>query len=316
MAKNKVPKNADWVFDYANPLLKNKKELIEQYIRYMLTRTQRIFKYTGLPDSIPQREIEMITQCNRFTIWKRVNDELYVFFGGLGGVPDVYYHPEDAIVTNPKLKYFETLKIDDECVVMWNDSARIGLMPMFRKYAEQLAETDISLRIACINSRIPNLVSADNDKSKADAEEFFKKIEDGELSVIGGSAFFEGIKTAEYGSKTTTNIKDLIELQQYLKSSWFIELGINANYNMKRESINESESAMNEDSLLPLIDDMFEQRKIAVEKINTMFGTNITVELSSSWKKIREDIIQQEKESQEETPKEQKEGESDETKVD
>ena len=39
---------------------------------------------------------------------------------------------------------------------------------------------------------------------------------------------------------------------------------------------------MDEDVLLPLIDDMLHERQIGLEKVNAMFGTNITVKLSSS----------------------------------
>ena len=69
-----------------------------------------------------------------------------------------------------------------------------------------------------------------------------------------------------------------------------MELGIQSNYNMKRESLNSSETTMDESVLLPLIDDMLNERKIGLEKVNKMFGTNITVKLSSSWEKIREEI--------------------------
>ena len=183
---------------------------------------------------------------------------------------------------------------------MTNDSLYQGLMPLFNKYASLLAETDISLRFASINARIPEIVFADNDSVKESAKEYFAKIEAGEeLGIIGSKPFFEGIKTADYSSKTSaTNIKDLIELQQYLKSNWFIDLGLNANYNMKREAINESESAMNEDALLPLIDDMLNCRKLGVEKINKMFGTSISVALSSSWKEVRDQIVNNSKETE------------------
>ena len=63
---------------------------------------------------------------------------------------------------------------------------------------------------------------------------------------------------------------------------------------MKRESINESEADMNEDALLPLIDSMLKSRQIGVDAINKLFGTNISVDLNSSWKKIREEIEQRE----------------------
>ena len=52
---------------------------------------------------------------------------------------------------------------------------------------------------------------------------------------------------------------------------------------MKREAINTSESQMNNDALLPFIDDMKICRENAIEKINKMFGTNISVKYNSAW---------------------------------
>ena len=75
----------------------------------------------------------------------------------------------------------------------------------------------------------------------------------------------------------------MIESEQYIKASWYNDLGLNANYNMKRESINSGESQLNDDALLPLIDDMLQCRKNAIEKINSMFDTSISVSLASAW---------------------------------
>jgi hypothetical protein len=69
-----------------------------------------------------------------------------------------------------------------------------------------------------------------------------------------------------------------------LKAGLFNELGLNSNYNMKRESINSNESQLNDDMLHPLIDDMLAMRREALEKVNEMFGTNITVDFNSAWK--------------------------------
>ena len=59
---------------------------------------------------------------------------------------------------------------------------------------------------------------------------------------------------------------------------------------MKRESLNDDEIALNDDDLLPLIDEMYESRKNALEILNIVFDTNISVELSSSWKIRRKEI--------------------------
>ena len=57
---------------------------------------------------------------------------------------------------------------------------------------------------------------------------------------------------------------------------------------MKTNSANEV--AVNEDTLLPFIDDMLQSRKEDLKKFNKMFNTNIDVKLNSSWKKIFDEI--------------------------
>ena len=57
---------------------------------------------------------------------------------------------------------------------------------------------------------------------------------------------------------------------------------------MKREAINGEEVGMNEQALLPLIDNMLLERQQACEKINAMFGTNIKVSLTSAWEDVAE----------------------------
>lgn len=295
MGDLQVPNRSDWLIGInGDSILNNKQKLISSYIRYMLSQTVEMFKYDGLPETIPQKELEILLQLNGFAIWKKVNDKLYVFFGGLGGVLNEYYHPTIATISNPYLNETGNYEIDKECVVSFNDKLRYGLYDMFSKYASLLAETDISIRFATVNARIPYLINAQDDNTKDSAESVIKKIWDGEFGVIINKRLLESNKdslfTSEFGARGTSNIKDLIELRQYIKSSWYMELGIQSNYNMKRESLNSSETTMDESVLLPLIDDMLEQRKNDLVKVNAMFGTNITVKLSSSWEKIREEI--------------------------
>ena len=59
---------------------------------------------------------------------------------------------------------------------------------------------------------------------------------------------------------------------------------------MKRETITANENILNVDSLLPLCDIMLDCRKKGVEEINKKFGTDISVDFSSSWKKLRNEI--------------------------
>lgn len=264
----------------------NDKELaVRNYVAYMLDRTQRIFEYKGLPDTIPQRMLEFLLQVNGFACFGKRGEDLYAFYGGLGGEPDVYYRPTVCVVANSYLKFNKTFKIDEDCVIMRNDSLLYGLLPLFQRYATAMAENDISFRLSSVNTRIEFLLSAPDDATKAAAEKFLKDIEEGKQGVIASNEFLEGIKAQEVGRSMRT-FTDLIEYQQYLKASWFNEIGLNANYNMKREKLSTTESQMNNDALLPLVEDMLEQRRLALEQINEMFGTNISVDFASSWKKL------------------------------
>lgn len=267
----------------------DKENCVRNYMMYMFDRTQKMFEYKGLPETVPARMLEFLLQFNGYACFTEVNGSLYAFYGGLGGEPDEYYRPTTCVVANPALQFNKTLKIDEDCVIMRNDSLLQGLTSLFSRYATAMTENDISFRMASINTRIEFLLSAPDDATKKAAEKFLKDVEDGKLGVIASNEFLEGIKAQEVG-RTMRTFTDLIEYQQYLKASWFNEIGLNANYNMKREKLSTTESQMNSDALLPLVDDMLQQRKDGIERINKMFSTNISVDFASSWEKLLEEM--------------------------
>lgn len=270
---------------------KNKEENLFRHIVYMLNRTQSMFRWSGLPDSVPQRMVELYLQINGNVGFAEYEGTLYAFRGGLGGEPDEYYMPTIFTVANPALNFNKNLKIGEEVAIISNDSLYFGLMPLFQKYATLLAENELSINIATINSRIIDLISAPDDRTRMSAQKFLEDVEGGKLGIISSNAFFEGITGQPYGSGSRSGfITNLIELEQYLKAGWYNELGLNANYNMKRESLNSEESQMNNDALLPLVDDMLKCRQEGAQRVNDLFGTEITVELSSAWEDNLEEI--------------------------
>ena len=268
---------------------RDKKRNTTNYIVYMLNRVMKMFEYSGLPETIPKKYIELYTMVNGHSVVIEHNDNLYVCFGGFSGVPNEYYLPTQYVVANPYLDLFKTYTIGEDCVLVSNDTMMMGLMPMFSRYASTLVENDLSLNIACINSRIAALIDARDDSTKTSAEKYIADIVDGKNGIIASNAFFDGIRVQPYGEHEH-RMSDLIEFQQYTKASWFNELGLNANYNMKRESIMSDESQLNDDMLSPLIDDMLECRKNAVNEINNMFGTNISVDYGSTWRDNKEEM--------------------------
>lgn len=277
----------------------DKKQNFSKYVLMFLRITNRIFKYTGLPDTIPSRTLEKLLQMKGVIFFYKTNpafsaasteklgEGLYVFTGGYGGAENVYYEPTVANISNPCCPDIPmNLEIGKDCCVMWNDSFRQGLLPIIQKYAFLMVESDISILDAEYNLRIQSLIQASDDRTKASAELWLQQMIAGKPGIIAGKSLDPetALSTKPFATGGQTNaMSQLIEMHQYLKASFLNEIGLNANYNMKRERINSAETELNNDGLLPLVDDMLHEREEALVKINAMFGTDIKVEKASAW---------------------------------
>lgn len=276
-------KRKDNIYKLYQQQVRDKDTAVTEFIANTLAKTQSMFEYDGLPDSIPQKELERLLQTTGNAFVTSVDGVLYALSGGKGGEPDVYGRATLYTVANPALKLNKTYDIQKAGVLIENDSNGESLLPLIGRYAVLHTDGLISLNTASILTRITMLISACDDKTKQSADEFLRKIQDGEFSIIGENAFFKGVNMQTAPTTNSVYITQLIELIQYYKASMYNELGLNANYNMKRERLNLGEVSMNVDVLLPYVDNMLKERQNAVEKINAMFDTEISVKLASSW---------------------------------
>lgn len=267
------------------------------YVQYMFDRTNTMFRYSGLPDTIPEPVFEYMLQIYGSVAIIEANGDLYAMRANFGGPLDPYYRPTNAVIANPALGISGTYRIVNHlapfektvwlsqppCVRFLNDSQIQGLLPLFSRYAMQLVENDISIRSAQINLRQQTIIAADTGPDMESAKEYMKSLEAGKLAVIGKRPFLDGVTVAD-GSKSSNNtVIQLIELQQYLKASWYNDIGLNSNFNMKSQYISAEELNSNADMMLPLVDNMFFSRQMAVDAINKEFGTSISVEKDSAW---------------------------------
>lgn len=261
----------------------DKRKNVADMVTYMFNRSNIMFKYHNLPETIPETELEKILQTNGYVIVGKINGDLYALNGGLGGETDVYNRPTIATISVPCFNFNDTWEIDKDCVVIKNDSNAIGLIPMFVKYCTLMNENEITMMLATVNKRIQNLLSANDDNTIESAKQFLKDVFEGKTGVIAESKLFDSLKVNNSSANAQVNLKDLFEFEQYLKASMFNEIGLSANFNMKRERLTSAEIETNSDNLYPLVDDMLNNRRLAIKKINEIFETEIEVEFNSSW---------------------------------
>ena len=116
---------------------------------------------------------------------------------------------------------------------------------------------------------------------------YIEKLIKGEISCIGENRFLDGINMQSPPSNNGSYLTQFIGFHQYLLGGLYHGLGLEANYNMKREAIGTGESTMVDDVILPLCENMLMCRREDFAKVNEMYGTNIEVDFSSAWKSKR-----------------------------
>lgn len=271
--------------------LRNRHSIAQEYYAQFINRLDTMFRWTGLPDTIPQHILERYLKINGWcgialaTVQSTGKEGLYCFFGGLGAKPDEYYQPTEIILANPILGS-KSYKIGEDVVWAKNDSLYRGISEMIARYSHLLAANDISINIAQVTTRMPFTMVAETESEIKSAEKYIKEVEEGHLGIVKSANFNNGIdiKSAETGS-SGNYVKALIELHQYLKAQFSNDIGIGSNFNMKRERMSQAEVESNSPYLLPLVDEMLKFRQQICEDVHAMFPEqNWTVELDSAWK--------------------------------
>ena len=270
----------------------NKEIAQRDFVMDYLNRTLTMFEYKDLPETIPERDLELILQMHGYGIITEHNGDLVALWGGFAPPQDIYYNPENVLVNNPWANINRTYKIKDnaEAVLIRNDPLNRGLMPIFNRYGTLMTEAQITYLRALINFRAMFVFTGDDDADKKSAEIFLKKIEAGEGGTMVTGGFENGIQAQPLLTQASNYITQSIEAQQYILGMLYQQIGIQATFNMKRERQTENETNLDTDPLRPLIDAMLEERQKALKAVNEKYGTNIDVAFKGIWSKYNEQV--------------------------
>ena len=267
--------------------LTDKHKLLKQFKSNQLNKSLTMFEWSNLPDTIPQVELEKMLQINGYAVIAEYQGKLYAFQAGFSG-QDPYNQPTKAIVNNPALKNNTTYTIGKDCIVIKNDDMKQGLSGIYDYYGQRLIENQITMLMTDYNLRMPFTISSSDDQTTQSAKMYLKKIIDGSLGVIGEQKLFKALSVTPTNSKQTATFADLYGYQQFIIAQLNNTIGLATNNNMKRERLTTNEIEVNKNASYPLVDNMLKNRQQAVDAINEMFNTDISVEYSSIWRGIND----------------------------
>lgn len=265
----------------------------------LVERVINIFEWKNLP--FKQKEIEILLTFVGFCgVTKSKKAELMSVYGSMSGVtnyPDQFTSFTYATPLESGIK-----QIDKDIVVIDNNQIRLPLIDIINSYATLLAHTDLSLQAILINSRATGLVTAKTQAQVDSIASWYSSLENGKtLAVLDGKSFEslmddEGIKVVPMNYPSAMTIDSYYQIRENLLKSFYSEIGINSMRD-KRERVVEAELDTNLNRILFNIDDMLKSRKEACEKINSIFGTNISVDYNEEIVKQCFDIETEEQES-------------------
>lgn len=276
----------------------NKAENVRNIIDSILNKTLTMFLYTNLPDTLPIEELEKILQLNGTGFVTLIDEQLVVIKGSYSyDEVDIYNRPYKINCYLPDKKTFKMFNISDG-VIIKNDYLERGLLPIFKKWGYLINESELTLIIANRYKRMVKTFIANDDPTVESVRNYLTKVDNGESSVITSSILWDSLKID--GEKNTNTLHELIEYDNYIKSELYKEIGLYSNDNMKKERLISSEVENGMNSIYPLVDNMLNCRKQAIDKINNKYNTNISVEFTSSWEyrvNLGENITEVEEES-------------------
>lgn len=306
--------------DYAE----NKRRMIRDNLDWLLNKTAVMFEYDNLPPTIPPIALERLLQwCGSCVVWRvpstytpvgygasfnvsslvdqtSESGNLYAFKYTLADAPDPYDEPFRVVITSPGFNptISETLEINKDVVIIRNDTNYRGLYNLHKKYAELLAEAEISLRSTLLVLRDQLLFVAKTEKQRRSVEAYMNAREVGKPSFIVANDLGTPLETMLQNTRSNS-VELAVNGLQAIKAAWYNEIGLNPSFSMKREYTSAQEIDTQTDLLMPIIDDMFESRRVGIENVNALFGTNISVRKSSAWqmKEKSIDLIEQQEEA-------------------
>jgi hypothetical protein len=277
---------------YKNMYQVNKVITGYQYYCHLLEeKCLGMYEYEGLPDSLPEEQIESrLIWVGRNIVFEHKKEGLVVVSGGLSGV-DKYYLPVYAVYAQPALGS-GNFRIGKDCVVMYNSQIDqyepVGLRDIIRRYARMLADIDSSINIATVNSRAQKMNVVNTQQTAKTVNEAMDSLYRGEPYTINQNSILDMYKTLDwFDTNKSTIISDLLVTRERLIGDFLTEIGVKSDFE-KKERLITSEVSANDQLLTINVADMLKWRQKGVDQINKMFGTNIKVKRASAYELIKE----------------------------
>lgn len=288
------------LFDH--PLDKN--ILYQHFFRTLYNNASKVILIKGLPDDADYDFImSQLLLVGRISVFED-KGKVYLLNGHIGGAPDEYYYPTRVLIANPILGSFDLERDKKAVMVYLTPTDRLldvpkvpslvygGLYSLISMVANILSECMTTVNTTLMNTRVHAIYTADTESAARSAEPVLKSIYEGKPFSVVTSELLERLNVNPLSEHGLSNcLIETLEVCQYVLSLFWNGIGIDANYNMKRERLITAEVDKNVQSLIVPIQTILETLNSGFNKANKILGTSLEAILNPKF------AIEQEKES-------------------
>lgn len=249
---------------------------------------------------VDPKEIESRLILKGFAVaakMKPTDEEITLFFGSMF-TPTKYYDEWKQVNIHCPI-YAGTRTIDKDAIIINNTSIRNPSYMYVHHYATLLAHAEVTLIDMMVDARDNGGVPIARTQKQFESirayqnKRFYGKY--GVVTDMGGL----GVEYAGSDRKTSQSVLEVLEARNKLIRSFYSDIGVRAAFE-KKSNVNSLEIDGNDSLLRFNISDMLDQRELACDKINELFGTNWSVRLPEEidYEKIEQEEMQMQMQAQ------------------
>lgn len=289
MSRNKRGSGADLIYNrhlygsmFANNPGNNRLAIIERmYLRVLTELAVNRFKWSGFPDSVDVRFLEMTLFYQALSVFYH-DDEYNEFFALRGGSTNFLNMLDNPtgffVVGNNFVGKTVSAK---KAVPIWANYVRVPDLDIVSIYSTRLANMDRSVEINAENARRSKYIVS-NENQQLSMVNINRQIDEGQngIRVAGPMQDMSGVVSVDLGVDPLT----IVNLHILRTREWSECMGLlgidNANQD-KKERLVSSEVDANNDQTSMMRYVNLNARRIACDQINKMFNLNVSVEYNT-----------------------------------
>lgn len=250
----------------------------------LLNKIIRLFKYEGLPATIPAIELEKILLLTGHAAIVRSE---YGFVAvpaapyGVGLYPT--YYPR-AIWATPLVKGDGV--INKDLVLIRNDNGLHSISSVIDRYSRLLSDVESTMALTLVNERVPAIAAAPDEATAYSYQAVQLAMRLGHPEAVLNRSILDDIKTIDaIHTIPATLLTDIINARDELLSQFFSEFGV-ASRQTKRAPMTISEVESDVQVMTVNITDMLESRKESLENLKIVYGLDVSVDIHPAYKPI------------------------------